>query len=78
MNPTATVTSACPACGTESDRILTEFDRIFPLPAVHLVRYQCVKRGCGAIPRDKRKRTAWDVPTKRKLEKLPDVRPTQW
>ena len=55
--------STCPECGTQSDRVLTEFDRVFPLPKVHLIRYRGENSKClkSKRPGQPKARTTWDV-----------------
>jgi hypothetical protein len=66
------LTSNCPQCGKKSDRILTEFDRVYPLPAVRVVRYQCTKINCQGEPNrlKGRERTSWDIVHPADLESL--------
>ena len=57
--------NTCPTCGTESARILSEFDRVFPLPAVHVRRYRGENHACmvKTRPGHPNRRSFWDVPT---------------
>lgn len=61
-------TSTCPSCGTESARILQEYDRTFPLPAVRMVRFQCGTCNAEFAQTRCRERRFWDV-VKKKLPK---------
>lgn len=57
------MTSTCPKCGTESARVLTEYDRVFPAPAAHMLRYRCESSECNRPrrPGQPKRRTVWDV-----------------
>lgn len=59
--------ATCPKCGSSSDRILAEFDRVYPAPAVRIVRYRCGKPTCIKPRRVgyPKMRTTWDVETER-------------
>lgn len=39
-------TAVCPECGVESDQVVTEYDRLFPLPAVRVIRFRCRSSKC--------------------------------
>lgn len=60
--------SNCPSCGTESTRILQEYDRTFPPPAVRMVRFQCAKCNAEFSQTRRAERMSWDV-VKKKLPK---------